>query len=241
MDAINEIAARHDLIVIEDAAQAHGADYKGRRAGSLSSIACFSFYPGKNLGAFGEGGAVTTDNPEYAKRIQRLRDHGQSRKYYHDEVGYNYRMEAIQGAVLRVKLRHLDDWTAARRLHAANYRESLKDAPLRLLEPTADSQPAWHIFPVFTPQRDALMEHLQNRGIGTGIHYPIPVHLQRGFAHLGYQANDFPLTEQACREVLSLPIYPELPAKHLEEVVAAIHDFSAETVAASAEALPAHS
>lgn len=239
MDSINEIAARHNLIVIEDAAQAHGADYKGRRAGGLSAIACFSFYPGKNLGAFGEGGAVTTNNPDYAKRIQRLRDHGQSQKYYHDEVGYNYRMEAIQGAVLRVKLRHLDDWTAARRRHASAYRESLNDADVRLLEPLANTQPAWHIFPVFTPKRDALMEYLKNRGISTGIHYPIPVHLQIGFAHLGHREGDFPLTEQACNEVLSLPMYAEMPQQHLDEVAAAIHDFSAAPNVA-AEAIRAH-
>lgn len=241
MDSINEIAARHNLIVIEDAAQAHGADYKGRRAGSLSSIACFSFYPGKNLGAFGEGGAVTTNNPDYAKRIQRLRDHGQSQKYYHDEVGYNYRMEAIQGAVLRVKLRHLDDWTAARRRHAAAYQASLNGADVRLLEPLAKTQPAWHIFPVFTSKRDALVEYLKTRGISTGIHYPIPVHLQRGFAHLGYRKGDFPLTEKACDEVLSLPMYAEMPQQHVDEVVAAIHDFSAATADVAAEAIHAHS
>ena len=241
MDSINEIAARHNLIVIEDAAQAHGADYRGRRAGGLSSIACFSFYPGKNLGAFGEGGAVTTNNPDYAKRIQRLRDHGQSQKYYHDEVGYNYRMEAIQGAVLRVKLRHLEDWTSARRRHASAYQVSLKVADVRLLEPLANTQPAWHIFPVFTPKRDALMEYLKNRGIGTGIHYPIPVHLQRGYAHLGYRKGDFPLTEQACNEVLSLPMYAEMPQQHLDEVVAAIHDFSSAPADVGAEAIRAHS
>jgi dTDP-4-amino-4,6-dideoxygalactose transaminase len=241
MDSINEIAARHNLIVIEDAAQAHGADYKGRRAGSLSSIACFSFYPGKNLGAFGEGGAVTTNNPDYAKRIQRLRDHGQSQKYYHDEVGYNYRMEAIQGAVLRVKLRHLDDWTAARRRHAAAYQASLTGADVRLLEPLAKTQPAWHIFPVFTSKRDALVEYLKIRGISTGIHYPIPVHLQRGFAHLGYRKGDFPLTEKACDEVLSLPMYAEMPQQYVDEVVAAIHDFSAATADVAAEAIRAHS
>ena len=241
MDSINEIAARHNLIVIEDAAQAHGAEYRGRRAGGLSSIACFSFYPGKNLGAFGEGGSITTNNPDYAKRIQRLRDHGQSQKYYHDEVGYNYRMEAIQGAVLRVKLRHLEDWTVARRRHASAYQASMKVADVRLLEPLANTQPAWHIFPVFTPKRDALIEYLKNRGISTGIHYPIPVHLQRGFAHLGYREGDFPLTEQACNEVLSLPMYAEMPQQHLDEVVAAICDFSTAPADAAAEAIRAHS
>lgn len=240
MDPIREIAERHNLIVIEDAAQAHGAEYKGRRAGGLSDIACFSFYPGKNLGAYGEAGAVVTDNLEYATAIKRLRDHGQSQKYYHDEVGYNYRMEGIQGAVLRVKLRHLDDWTAARRRHAAAYSNSLVSSGVRLLEPQPHGSSAWHIFPVFTPRRDELMAHLKARSIGTGIHYPIPVHLQRGYANLGYKRGDFPLTEQACNEVLSLPMYAELPHEQLREVVVAIHDFTAKTSEATREAIRAH-
>ncbi len=241
MDPILEIARRHDLIVIEDAAQAHGAEYKGRRAGSMSDIACFSFYPGKNLGAYGEGGAVVTNNAGYAEAIKRLRDHGQSQKYYHDEVGYNYRMEGIQGAVLRVKLRHLDDWTAARRKHADEYRERLNNSGVRLLEPISEGRSAWHIFPVFTPRRDELLEHLKARGIGSGIHYPIPVHLQRGYADLGYKAGDFPLTERACNEVLSLPMYAELPGEHLTQVAEAIHEFRLEPAEAASDAVRAHS
>ncbi len=241
MDPIREIARRHNLIVIEDAAQAHGAEYKGRRAGSLSDIACFSFYPGKNLGAYGEAGAVVTGNPKFAAAIKRLRDHGQSQKYYHDEVGYNYRMEGIQAAVLRVKLRHLDDWTAARRRHAAAYSDSLVGSGVRLLEPVAHGSSAWHIFPVFTNRRDELIEYLKARGIGTGIHYPIPVHLQRGYADLGYKLGDFPLTEQACNEVLSLPMYAELPHEQLLEVVAAIHEFTSSTSEPTPEAIRAHS
>lgn len=241
MDPILEIARRHDLIVIEDAAQAHGAEYKGRRAGSLGEIACFSFYPGKNLGAYGEGGAVVTGNPEYAAAIKRLRDHGQTQKYYHDEVGYNYRMEGIQGAVLRVKLRHLDDWTAARRKHAHDYRNALKDFGIRLLEPSPDGLSAWHIFPVFTPRRDELVADLNARGIGTGIHYPIPVHLQRGYSDLGYKAGDFPLTEQACNEVLSVPMYAELPYEHLMQVAEAIREFSLQAPEHTADAIRAHS
>ena len=241
MDPIREIAERHNLIVIEDAAQAHGAEYKGRRAGGLSDIACFSFYPGKNLGAYGEAGAVVTNNREFAKAIKRLRDHGQSQTYYHDEVGFNYRMEGIQGAVLRVKLRHLDDWTAARRRHAAAYSNSLVSSGVRLLEPLPHGSSAWHIFPVFTPRRDELMAHLKESSIGTGIHYPIPVHLQRGYAGLGYKRGDFPLTEQACNEVLSLPMYAELGHEQLREVVVAIHDFTAKTSEATREAIRAHS
>lgn len=240
MDPILEIAHRHDLIVIEDAAQAHGAEYKGRRAGSMSDIACFSFYPGKNLGAYGEGGAVVTNNAGYAEKIRRLRDHGQSQKYYHDEVGYNYRMEGIQGSVLRVKLRHLDQWTAARRKHADEYRARLNNSGVRLLEPIAEGRSAWHIFPVFTPRRDELLEHLKARGIGSGIHYPIPVHLQRGYADLGYKAGDFPITERACNEVLSLPMYAELPGEHLRQVAEAIHEFHLEPAAATSDAVRAH-
>jgi dTDP-4-amino-4,6-dideoxygalactose transaminase len=239
MDPIREIASRRSLIVVEDAAQAHGAEYKDRRAGSMSDIACFSFYPGKNLGAYGEGGAVVTDNSQYAATIKRLRDHGQSEKYYHDEVGYNYRMEGIQGAVLRVKLAHLDDWTAARRQHAATYRQSLAGSGMRLLEPYGNS--AWHIFPVFTQRRDELIEYLKSRGVATGIHYPIPVHLQRGYADLGYKPGELPLTEQACREVLSLPMYAELPNEDLLEVVAAIHEFAANTSQPTTAATRAHS
>ena len=240
MDPISEIAREHKLIVIEDAAQAHGAEYKGRRAGSLGDIACFSFYPGKNLGAYGEAGAVVTDNDQYAAAIRRLRDHGQSQKYYHDEVGYNYRMEGIQGAVLRVKLRHLDDWTTARRSHAGKYAGALAGSNVGLLEPLSQGRSAWHIFPVFTPRRNELLERFQARGIGSGIHYPIPVHLQRGYADLGYKLGDFPLTEQACNEVLSLPMYAELPEEHLMEVVAAIQEFSSNSEF-TPEAIRAHS
>jgi dTDP-4-amino-4,6-dideoxygalactose transaminase len=241
MDPILEIARRYDLMVIEDAAQAHGAEYKGRRAGSLGDIACFSFYPGKNLGAYGEAGAVVTNNAEYAASIRRLRDHGQSRKYYYDEVGYNYRMEGMQGAVLRVKLRHLDDWTAARRKHAADYRTLLKDSGVRVLEPLPDGRSAWHIFPVFTAHREGLVENLKARGIGTGVHYPVPIHLQRGYSDLGYKAGDFPLTEQACNEVLSLPVYAELTHADLAQVADAIREFLLGVPEPASGAIRAHS
>ena len=181
MDPILEIARRHDLIVIEDAAQAHGAEYKGKRAGSIGDLACFSFYPGKNLGAYGEAGAVVTNDGEYAEVIRRLRDHGQSQKYHHDAVGYNYRMEGIQGAVLGVKLRHLDDWNAARRQHAANYRDSLSGYGT-----TTARRDALQPLRCTTSFRCSLRSeipggHLKARDISTGIHYPIPVHLQSGY------------------------------------------------------------
>ncbi|MGH9971891.1 MAG: DegT/DnrJ/EryC1/StrS family aminotransferase [Pyrinomonadaceae bacterium] len=232
MDPILEIARRHNLIVIEDAAQAHGAEYKGRRAGSLGDLACFSFYPGKNLGAYGEGGAVVTNDEAYAKVISQLRDHGQSQKYYHDTVGYNYRMEGIQGAVLRVKLRHLDDWNAARRRHAASYLRLLTNTGLRVLEELPYNRSVYHIFPVFTPQRRQILGHLKAHGIACGIHYPIPVHLQAGYRHLGYAEGDFPHTETACNEVLSLPMYAELSDESVTCVTESIRKFCLHAVEA---------
>lgn len=234
MDAIAEVAARHNLAVIEDAAQAHGAEYKGRRAGGLAPLACFSFYPGKNLGAYGEGGAVTTDSDETARLLRELRDHGQSRKYTHDRLGYNYRLEGIQGAVLRVKLRRLDGWNEARRAHAAEYRRLLADASgVRLLEDAAYANvPVHHIFPVFTPRRDELAEHLKREGVATGIHYPVPAHLQKAFADLGVPAGALPETERAARETLSLPMYPELQRDALARVADAVRRFGAEAARA---------
>ena len=232
MDPILEIARRHNLIVIEDAAQAHGAEYKGKRAGSMGQLACFSFYPGKNLGAYGEGGAVVTNDEKYVDLIKQLRDQGQSAKYQHERVGYNYRMEALQGAVLGVKLKHLDDWTAARRGHAGVYLKELADADLRLLTEPADCKSVYHVFPLFTERRDQLREHLQANGISTGIHYPIPVHLQPGFKNLGYAEGDLPETEKVCREVMSLPMYPELQPETVMQIVDSVRQFCRPTVAA---------
>jgi dTDP-4-amino-4,6-dideoxygalactose transaminase len=231
MDPIMEIARRHQLIVIEDAAQAVAAEYRGRRAGSIGHLACFSFYPGKNLGAYGEAGAVVTNDEGYAKLINQLRDHGQSEKYHHERLGYNYRMEAIQGAVLKVKLKYLDQWIKARRSHADSYRRELADADVRLLEETAGSKSVHHIFPVFTPDRDALQRHLQTAGVATGIHYPIPVHLQSGYRDLGYSIGDFPHTERAAAETLSLPMYPELTRENLARVADSVRQFCRKSVA----------
>lgn len=225
MDPILDIARRHNLIVIEDAAQAHGAEYKGRRAGSMGQLACFSFYPGKNLGAYGEGGAVVTSDERYVEPLRQLRDQGQSEKYYHTMIGYNYRMEAIQGAVLGVKLKYLDEWNAARRKHAAVYSRELADSGLRLLEEPTDTKSVYHIFPLFTPERDALREHLQRAGVSTGLHYPIPAHLQPAYRHLGYQEGDLPETERACKEVLSLPMYPELTREAASSIVDSVQQF----------------
>jgi dTDP-4-amino-4,6-dideoxygalactose transaminase len=231
MDPILDIAKRHNVIVIEDAAQAHGAEYKGRRAGSMGHLACFSFYPGKNLGAYGEGGAVVTSDEEYVDLIKQLRDQGQSAKYLHERVGYNYRMEALQGAILGVKLKHLDDWTQARRRHAAVYSRELADSGLRLLGEPADCKSVYHIFPLFAEQRDELREHLHANGISTGIHYPIPVHMQRGFDNLGYKEGDLPQTEGVCREVLSLPMYPELMEDTVTQIADSVRQFCRQAVA----------
>ena len=231
MDPILEIARRHNLILFEDAAQAHGAEYKGRRAGSMGDLACFSFYPGKNLGAYGEGGAVVTNNERYVDLIKQLRDQGQSEKYSHERIGYNYRMEAIQGAVLRVKLKHLDDWNRARRKHAVTYRRELADTGVRLLEEAPGDTSVYHIFPLFTEQRDQLRAHLHDAGVGTGVHYPIPVHLQHGYRTLGYNAGDLPQTERICREVLSLPMYPELPNETVMQIADLVRQFSRQAVA----------
>lgn len=231
MDPILEIARRHNLIVLEDAAQAHGAEYKGRRAGSMGHLASFSFYPGKNLGAYGEGGAVVTNDEQYVELIKQLRDQGQSAKYLHERVGYNYRMEAIQGAVLGVKLKHLENWNASRRRHAETYLRQLADSGVRLLEEPADSKSVYHVFALFTEQRDELREHLHAKGISTGIHYPIPVHMQRGFNNLGYKEGDLPETERVCREVLSLPMYPELASETVVEIADSVRQFCRQSVA----------
>ena len=231
MDPILDIARRHNLIVIEDAAQAVGAEYKGRRAGSMGDLACFSFYPGKNLGAYGEAGAVVTSDEKYVEIIEQLRDQGQSAKYLHERVGYNYRMEAIQGAVLGVKLKHLDDWTTARRHHAKAYSEALADSGLRMLQEPAACKSVYHIFPLFTEKRDELREHLQANGISSGIHYPIPVHMQRGFSNLGFKEGDLPQTEQVCHEVMSLPMYPELADETVKQIADSVRQFCRHAVA----------
>jgi dTDP-4-amino-4,6-dideoxygalactose transaminase len=232
MDPIFEIARRHNVTVIEDAAQAHGAEYKGKRAGSMGELACFSFYPGKNLGAYGEAGAIVTNNEKYVDIIRELRDQGQSAKYLHERVGYNYRMEAIQGAVLAVKLRHLDDWTKARRAHAKFYQTQLVDSGVQLLAEPAETKSVYHVFPLFTPERDQLREHLHANGVSTGIHYPIPVHLQTGFAGLGYAAGSLPETERVCRNVMSLPMYPELTLEQLTHITNSVRQFCSQSTAA---------
>jgi dTDP-4-amino-4,6-dideoxygalactose transaminase len=222
MDPIMEIARRHGLVVIEDAAQAHGATYKGRPVGSIGDMACFSFYPGKNLGAYGEGGAVTTNNAEYARTIRMLRDWGQDRKYHHVLRGYNYRMEGFQGAILRVKLRHLEQWTEARRAVVAQYNKHLADGGVERPSEMPWARHVYHVYTLRTDHRDGLQTALQAEGIQTGIHYPVPVHLQPAYADLGYGKGAFPHSEAAAGQVLSLPLYPELSSAAVAEVVGVV-------------------
>lgn len=220
MDPIMAIARRHGLVVIEDAAQAHGAEYKGGRAGSIGDLGCFSFYPGKNLGAYGEGGAVVTNQPELAQRLSLLRDWGQETKYNHVVAGYNYRMDGVQGAVLNVKMDYIESWTEARRSVAAQYDRLLADVPFARPRPPSHCRHVYHVYAVGLPRRDEALKALHDSGIGVGIHYPVPVHLQKAYASLGHHAGDFPITEKLADQFLSLPIYPELRPAQREEVVA---------------------
>jgi len=222
MGPIMDIARRRRLIVIEDAAQAHGAERQGRRAGSIGDLGCFSFYPSKNLGACGEGGMVVTDNAEFARSLRMLRDWGQSEKGRHQIKAFNYRLEGIQGALLRVKLRHLETWTRARQARAALYDRLL--AATRAAAPVTapGARHVYHLYTIRAAQRDALRQELAAQQIQTGVHYPIPVHLQEAFADLGHRRGDFPVAEKAATEVLSLPMYAELPEAQIEMVAAAI-------------------
>lgn len=227
MDPIMSIARRYGLVVIEDAAQAHGAEYKGRRAGSIGDLGCFSFYPGKNLGAFGEGGAVVTDQPELARRVSMLRDWGQEAKYNHVVAGYNYRMDGIQGAVLNVKMDYIESWTEARRSIARQYDGLLADIPFARPQPPQYSRHVYHVYAVKLPRRNEALRMLNDAGIGAGIHYPVPVHLQKAYAELGYQPGDLPVTEMLASEFLSLPIYPELLPEQAAEVVSTLVNVAA--------------
>lgn len=226
MDPILKLARSRGLVVIEDAAQAHGAEYKDLRAGSIGDMGCFSFYPGKNLGAYGEGGAVITSNPEYNHRIRLLRDWGAERRYHHELKGYNYRMEALQGAILRVKLRYLDQWTEARRNHAQLYSELLAGGPVLIPREMPYARHVWHVYAVLCDDRDSLQQRLQGQGIQTNLHYPIPVHLLTAHADLGYHEGDFPEAEAAARQELSLPLYPELKPEQIEQVCGAVREAS---------------
>ena len=222
MDAINAIARQHGLKVIEDAAQAHGARYKGIRTGNLADAAGFSFYPGKNLGALGDGGAITTNDDVLAAQIRMLRNYGSQVKYHNEVKGFNSRLDELQAAILRVKLKYLDEWNSQRARLAAIYLEKLADSGLILPVVPPWAEPVWHVFVIRSAQRDLLQQDLGNAGVGTMIHYPIPPHLQQAYAEEGYQEGDFPIAEKIHREVLSLPMFPHLSDLELANVCSAV-------------------
>lgn len=225
MDPIMAIAAKHGLYVVEDACQAHGAAYKGRMAGSIGHAGCFSFYPGKNLGAYGEAGGVITNDSRLADNIKMLRDHGQSRKYYHNVIGVNSRMDGIQGAVLSVKLKYLSEWNSLRRLNARRYNELLQDADGIVLPQEMEyARHVYHIYAVRVKNRDAFMSRLAERGIGCGIHYPVPIHLQEAYTPLNLGKGAFPVSEQCGEEFVSLPLFPEMSPDQVAYVAAAVKE-----------------
>lgn len=225
LDPLLEMCRKHKLPLVEDACQAHAAQYRGKTVGTFGAISGFSFYPGKNLGAYGEGGALITDNEAYATRARALREHGSTERYYHDEIGFNYRMEGIQGAVLGVKLKYLDQWTQERRRVAHRYHELLADTPLQLPREAEYAESAYHLYVVRHPRRDEIKKHLEAKRIGCALHYPLPLHLQKCYANLGYKADDFPVAEKAARECLSLPIYPEMTEGQIQRVADVVKEF----------------
>ncbi len=222
MDPILEVARRHGIAVVEDCAQAHGAEYRGKRCGTLGDAAAFSFYPSKNLGAYGDGGAVVTDDEALAQEVRMLRNYGEEKRYHHGTKGFNSRLDEMQAAILRVKLKHLDAWNDARRECAMAYGERLAGLPVTLPHEAEWARHNYHLFVVRSPERDELMAHLKERGIGCLIHYPIPVHLQGAYEDLGLGRGTFPVAEKACDEVLSLPIYPELSIEAIDQVAEAM-------------------
>jgi dTDP-4-amino-4,6-dideoxygalactose transaminase len=228
MDPLLSLAAERGLPVIEDAAQSIGSEYKGRRAGSIGTIGCFSFFPSKNLGAYGDGGMVTTGDRALAERLGALRVHGARKKYMHDWVGINSRLDALQAAILRVKLRHLDSWTSGRQQNAALYRSILAGMQVPAYAPAPADHTTRHIYNQFVivcPRRDELQGYLKQQGIGTEVYYPLPLHLQKCFANLNYHENDFPVSERLARESLALPVFPELEADDIEYVCSRIQAF----------------
>lgn len=225
MDPLLEIAERHGLRVIEDACQAHGAYYKDRRAGTLGDAGAFSFYFSKNLGAYGEGGFITTKDDEIARRIRMIRDHGSERKYYHDLMGLNARLDELQAVVLRAKLPHLEEWTRMRREHAAQYNELLENAPIKTPVERPERSHVYHLYVIRTPHRDEMLGYLKENGVGAGIHYPVPIHLQKSMAYLGYTEGSLPVTEQVTSEIISLPMYAEMTSEQIQYVADKVRQF----------------
>jgi dTDP-4-amino-4,6-dideoxygalactose transaminase len=226
MDRIMKIAADHDLKVIEDAAQAHGARWKGKRVGTLGDVACFSFYPGKNLGAYGDGGAVVSNDEALITTVRKIANHGRLEKYTHEIEGVNSRLDGLQAAILRVKLPHLDGWNASRKQVAAKYTKKLSGSGVVFTKISPDADPVWHLFVVRVQNRPAFQNRLKEKGISTGVHYPIPLHLQDAYKHQGLSTGSFPATEKAAAEIVSLPMYAELTDSMIDEVVAGVLAYS---------------
>jgi dTDP-4-amino-4,6-dideoxygalactose transaminase len=228
MDAINEIAQKHNLKVIEDSAQAHGAEYKGRRTGTLGDVACFSFYPGKNLGAYGDAGAVVTNDEEIAEKVRMMANHGRLKKYDHLFEGVSSRLDGIQAAILDTKLRHLEDWTAARREVAQTYNDLLSDIEgIALPEEEEYAKHVYHLYPIRVTDRDALRDCLEEKGISTGIHYPTPLPFLKAYEYLGHKPGDFTVSERLAKEILSLPMYSELTESQVKFIAGAIREVEA--------------
>jgi dTDP-4-amino-4,6-dideoxygalactose transaminase len=226
MTRIGAIAAQSGLAVVEDAAQAHGATWCGKAVGNWGDAACFSFYPGKNLGAYGDAGAVVTHRADVASTVRSLRNHGRRSKYTHDQVGYGHRIDTLQAAILRAKLPYLQEWTAARRRLAARYHTLLAGCGVTLPYVPVEANPVWHLYVIRTPQRDALLQALEEAEVGAGIHYPLPLHLQPAYAHLGYRAGALPVSEEVAATCLSLPLYPEMSDAQQDRVVTAVRQFA---------------
>jgi len=222
MDRIIDIAKKNNLIIIEDSCQAHGAEYRGRRVGSIGDIGCFSFYPGKNLGAYGDAGMAVTDNKVLAEKMRLLRNHGYEKKYYHKIEGYNYRLDAIQAAILRVKLKHLDEWTEKRRRNAKLYNQLLKGSKVKTPLEMEYVKHVYHLYVIRADNRDKLNLRLKENDIGATIHYPLPLHLQEAYKNLGYKKGDFPISETCSAELLSLPMFPELTEDEIKKIVEVI-------------------
>lgn len=228
MEPLLDVSRRHGIPLIEDAAQAHGARYQRSTAGSMGLCGCFSFYPGKNLGACGEGGAVVTNDSAVAARLRSLRDHSQEKRYHHEEIGFNYRMDGFQGAVLGIKLKHIENWTETRRALAGRYRELLAEQSLVLPTQVPGRRHVWHLYVVIHPDRDRIRAELQVRGIQTGLHYPIPLHLQKAYQHLRHREGDFPVSERVARECFTLPLFAEMTAAQQTAVVDALTEVLSE-------------
>lgn len=226
IDAVSAIAKKHNLFLVEDCAQSIGATYKGTMTGGFGEMGCFSFYPGKNLGAYGEGGGMTTNNEEYYKHIQSLRNHGSQVRYYHDELGYNFRMDGIQGAVLDVKLKYIDQWNGRRQEIAKMYQSGITNAKLKLQDQPEWAKSVYHLFVVTTEDRDGLMKYLQENNIFAGLHYPVPCHLQKAYAHLGYKEGDMPNSEYLASHCLTLPMFAELSNEDVERVIEVVNRYN---------------